>query len=689
MSSNTKLDQREIDLVVQLLNKKKFKDAKFKVNDLIKKDPGIFFLYNLLGIILSEEKNINEAIVQFKKAIQLNSNYPEAYNNLGIAFFKIKEYENAKHNYEKAISLKPGFFEAHNNLGAIYRKKLNFDEAVNCYNKSIQLNQKFIDPYINLGNIFNEYGKFDDARKIFLKVIELNPNYSKGYSGIGRSLKNLGNIQQAIENYEKAIQLEPNNPEAYNNLGVALRNQDKLEEAIENYKKAIQIDPKFSQAYYNLGVSYQAKYKLDDAIDFYKKTLEIDSEYLPARSNLIYIQNYSLKYNSDDYLDHAKKFYASLKKIDEKEFEKFQFEKKPNKLRVGFVSGDFRKHPVGYILKNILGILKNSSLEIYAYSNSLDNDDLTEQLKSEFKKWDNISFKNDIMIINKIRSDKINILFDLSGYTGNNKLSIFINKPAPVQITWLGCLSSTGIPEIDYIIGDPYTFPKDLKQKFTEKIWRFPEVLQCFSKPNLDLLIGDLPTLKNNFITFGCFSNPLKINNFILKIWSKILNKIPNSKIMFKSLRTNDESKKNITNSLVSYGVNQKQIIFDGKSSLEKYFESYNKIDLVLDTFPFNGGATSHDAVWMGVPVLSLQGNIAYSRMGSCLNHHLNMIDWIAKNEDEYIIKATKFASDSNLLSNIRKNLRQKAIDSPIFNSERFAKNFEENMWKIWNEFIK
>ena len=290
--------------------------------------------------------------------------------------------------------------------------------------------------------------------------------------------------------------------EAYDNLGIVLKKLGKLEESIESYKKAIKIDPNYYEAY---------------------------SDYL---FNLLYL----IKYDHQHYIMVAKKFRHNLKKIEDNLCVSYQYNKDPKKLKIGFVSGDFKQHPVGFFLLGILKHLKNKNLELVAYSNFFKKDSLSVELKSHFANWREIENKNDVEVINQIRKDGIHILFDLSGHSAKNRLPIFINKPAPIQASWVGYAASTGIPEIDYIIGDPYVMPPESKDQFVEKTLCLPNIWCCFTKPDFKIeKIETIPALKNGFITFGCFNNFDKLNEKVIKYWAKILNVVPDSKLIIKN----------------------------------------------------------------------------------------------------------------------------------------------------------
>ena len=263
-------------------------------------------------------------------------------------------------------------------------------------------------------------------------------------------------------------------------------------------------------------------------------------------------------------------------------------------------------------------------------------------------------------------------------------------KPAPIQVSWLST-GTLGVPAIDYLIGSPHITPKNEENHFIEKIWRLPEITQCFTPPDFDVKINSLPAYRNNFITFGCINKLSKVNDDVIALWSKILLSVPNSKIILKNKDFDNQSiMENTFKRFEKHKIKKNCLILQGESVTRKeLLEVYNEIDIALDPFPFQGNTSTCEAVWMGVPVLTLKGNSVVFHFGESINANLNMHDWIAQNKEEYIAKAIKFSSDIDLLSKIRKNLRNTALLSPVFDAPRFAEHFSQMLWEMWKNFKK
>jgi len=539
------------------------------------------------------------------------------------------------------------------------------------------------------------YGKENyDLLEIKTKfLIQKYPNVPMLYNILGISQSRKKMFNEAIPNFEKAIQLNPKLLDAHSNLGIALENLGALQKSLNVFQEALKIDPNHHLLNFNLGDVYVKFNEIQKAINCFKKAIDSKFDFNLAYSTYLYFINYSDQYDANFFYKESIGYRKSIRKLDKNLLAPFQYNKSTTKLKIGFVSSDLRDHPVGFFLYETLKHLKNSNLELIAYSNLREEneDNFTTDLKNFFSKWHKVKNMNDLKLINLIRNDKINLLIDLSGHSANNRLPIFINKPAPVQLTWTGYLDTTGLEEIDYIIADHFVVAdKEQEKLFAEKVWKLPDIWNSFSKPSYNIEVATLPAIKNNFITFGSFNHLNKVNNSVIKLWSKLLKKIPKSKLFLKYKNLNiDYYKNSIINKFHDNGINQDKLILEGSSPRKDLLKTYNKVDISLDPFPYSGGTTNFESIWMGVPILALKGKKFISKCGESINYNLGMVDWIAKDENDFISKATNICSDYTKLSDLRINLRQRALNSPAFDGEKFAKNFHDTLWKMWKIFLK
>jgi predicted O-linked N-acetylglucosamine transferase (SPINDLY family) len=354
------------------------------------------------------------------------------------------------------------------------------------------------------------------------------------------------------------------------------------------------------------------------------------------------------------------------------------------------VSGDFRAHPVGFFLESILGLIDKQTLHLTAYSTQQNRgDDLTGKLRSLFQQWRDVGQLDDPELARMIQSDNIDILIDLAGHTAFNRSTVFAWKPAPVQVSWLGYFASTGIPGMDYFLTDPVSSPAGSEQQFTETLWYLPDTRLCFSPPALTqpIPVSPPPCLHNGYITFGCFQRPSKINDEVIRLWSRILQALPESRLRLKCPSLNTaKSRETFLDHLTALGLARNRIDIEGKSSREDYLRGYSNVDMMLDTFPFPGGTTSCEALWMGVPTVTLNGETLIQRQGASLLTAAGMPDWIAETPDEYVTKAIRFAQDPELLAHIRATQRQAVEASPVMDAPRFVRHLEKALLGMWNE---
>ena len=590
-----------------------------------------------------------------KKLLEKNKQNYQLCNIYGLILFKNNKVELAINYFHRSIKIKSDFFEAHFNLFRSFYRLKQYDEAILQSQKCLKLNPKSIDTLILLGNIYNNNNQEKVSENYYLEILNINSKESKAYYSLGNLYQKKKEYDKAINNYNLAIKFNKNDIGSYNNLGVLYQEIGEFDLAISNFKSVIKINPKFLGAY----------------------------------QNYLYCLNFSKHFDAKLYFELARQFKQNLPKIDLKKINQFpKIKKSDNRIRIGFVSGDYGYHPVSYYLLNIINHIDKKKFKLIAYSNSNRMDEFTLKLKKKFSSWRKINNLNDIEVINIIRKDSINILFDLSGHTAKNRLSIFVSKAAPVQVTWLGYNASTGLKEIDYIIVDPYVVPLNDQKYFTEKIYHLPNTFQCISI-NDDIKINHKKNRETKGIIFGSFNNLSKINDDVINLWSKIINKVNNSKLYLKAKQfDNSQVVKKIRKKFQNNGVSVEKIIFDGKSkSRKEMLNKYNQIDIALDPFPYQGCTNTVESVWMGVPVIVLRGNRYLFHFGECINSNLNMPDWIAKNHKEYISKAIKFSSNIHKLSKIRMNLRQMILQSPICNAPRLAEHFSNALWNMWKKF--
>ena len=649
-------DNKNFLLINSLVQEKKF----FEARELLLKDKNkylldYFFIY-ILGFLEDQLGNSNQAISNYLESVRLNTSFKESKFSLGSIYYKLRKLDEAKLIFLDLIE-ETKDIRSYHNLALILFDQTLYDDSIlylkiasNLYPTSYEVNHQ-------LGLVYSKLKKYYEAIKYYDLANKFNEKKDSS------TLNNLGNVYSDLKDYDRAIFC---------------------------YNQALKFDGDKSKIYNNLAVAYSDIGDLEKTIYCYEQSLLLNSKNLIIRQRYIFYLLYNfetkklykqetIKYSEEiDYLPNLSKI-NKLKNFTE-----------DRQINLGIVSGDFRKHPVGYFLMDILNHLKNENIKLFAYSNPEIEDDYTESLKERFDVFNNISSLSDKDSAAKIYDDKIDILIDMSGFSNQTRLSLFKQKISPVQVSWAGWLATTGLKEIDYIVGDSIVTPETHKDYYVEKILQLPNIWCHLSTSDIKQIdTNHTPALINNYITFGCFNSMHKINNKVIEAWSEILHAVLNSKILIKNFQVNNYLyKKKIINEFKKNNILEDRLIFEEASLRDKLLLSYNNIDIALDTFPYTGGTTSLETAWMCVPLLTIRGDSFISRCGASINSNLNQDHWTAENVKQYIQLAKEYASDYKKLDINRSYLRDNSRKSPIFNSKLFSKNFAKALRKILLEYV-
>ncbi len=648
-------------------------------------------LHYFLGNLFVSEKDTAKAIAYYQKVLSIHPDNAGVLVLLGDIFKERGDLNQAVDCYRKALLLKPENIEAHNNLGATFQKLGNLEEAMACYGKVLALQPDSDTVNNNLGVVYREMGRLDDAAACFHKALSINPCYALAHSNLGIVLHAQGKLDAAVESYRKALSINPDYAEAHNNLASALRAQGKLGDAIEHFQKAISIKPHYAKAHSNLGLALSEQGRLVVSIESFRQAISLSlGDAAAVHSQLLYVLNFISACTPAQYLAEAR-LYGNKVMAQAKPYMHWTVHPTghaPQPLRVGLVSGDFHNHPVGFFLESILGHMNPARIELVAYPTKWEEDDLTARIKPRFAAWHSIANLNEETAARQIHADGIHILIDLAGHTAHNRLPVFAWKPAPVQATWLGYWASTGVPAIDYLLADPISVPESHRTHFTETVWYLPDTRLCFTPPEKTgskLAISPPPALQKGYLTFGCFQNLTKVNDDVLALWGRIFDALPRARLRLqtKQLCYLGE-REHLLQRLASVGIAPERVTLEGPIPREDYLAAHAEVDIILDTFPYPGGTTTCEALWMGVPTVTLAGDTLLGRQGASLLTCVGLEEWIANNKEEYVALAVGHAADVNRLAQLRAGLRQKALASPLFDAPRFSRNLEDALLGMW-----
>ncbi|ACT47827.1 tetratricopeptide repeat protein [Methylotenera mobilis] len=485
-----------------------------------------------------------------------------------------------------------------------------------------------------------------------------------------------------------ALALNQDDAQEHCYYGLVLKGQGDLVNAAATFKQAIELQPDYAAAYNNLGIVTKDMGDVAAAVAYYRKALAINPGYASCYSNLLFCLSHTDIVSADDLFIEHRKFGAQYEAVYKSAWPKHSHQADVAKrLHVGFVSADFREHSLANFFEPVLEHLSQvADIALHAYANNAIEDGVTQRLKAKFKYWNKVDDLTDAALAERVRADKIDILVDLDGHTAGNRLISFAMKPAPIQISWLGYLATTGLTAMDYYLADAHLLPPgQFDQQFTEKIVQLPANAP-FTPSALSPAVGALPALSNDFITFGCFNRVEKITPSVIKLWSGLLNAVPNSKLLLGAM-PKDGSYDGVINELASHAISADRLIIHHRSTMDNYLKLHNLVDICLDTFPSNGVTTTCHAAWMGVPTLCLEGQSLMSRGAMAVMLHLGLPEFVVKSHDDFINKGIDWAEHLQYLSEVRAALRKKFNDSALNQPQFISENLVlalRTMWVRW-----
>lgn len=623
------------------------------------------------------------ALDQFIVAISLDSNYSEIYTTQGLLMLSLKNQEQAIESFKAGIIIKPDFAEAYYCMGSVYKNSGEFELAISNFEKSVLYDSSNAIFFKALADVHCQLGDFDKAVLLCKSAIRVAPDFLEGYILLGSVLGELGLFKDAYEYLDIAIKLRNDAPDVFYAMGNVLLADSKFYEAIENFKRALWLRSDYLEARINLAAAKIFIGHHVAALEMYRAIAQTAPTHVATRSNIVYCSSYDADCTPESYLNEARTFGSILSKSAKPYTSWPQIEIANRCLKVGLVSGDFCRHPVGFFLESVIAYLDADTIEIHAFSNRTRNDEVQQSLKSRVKTWTTIRGLSDEAAAKLIYDKQLDVLIDLSGHTNHNRLSLFAWKPAPVQATWLGYWESTGVAEIDYILADRHTVPPEHQGHFTEKVWYLPDTRLCFTPPSAvyDWVPTPPPSSRLGYVTFGCYQPIRKLTDRLFALWGKIHRQLSQSHFRLQGAGfTTPEVNTDLLQRLEHAGVPCQCVSLHEPMSRVEYLKSHAEVDIILDTFPYPGGTTTCDALWMGVPTVTLAGLTMLSRQGVSMLMCAGLPDWVAQTEDEYVETATYQASDLKRLTHLRSGLRQQVFESPLFNAPRFAIDLEMSL---------
>jgi predicted O-linked N-acetylglucosamine transferase (SPINDLY family) len=590
-----------------------------------------------------------------RRAIALKPDFVEPLNTLGTLLLSSGRHEEAAAAFERAIAIDATRPELHNNLGNALKERGDLEGARACYQQSLALRPDFAPAHSNLGNALQDLRRFDEAYTSYRRAVEIDPRFDVAWSNLGNAARELGRLQEAEEVYRQSLALNPGNAEALNNLANVLKDDGRLEEALACLHRALALKPDFRTAYHNLLMIMQ-----------YDPTIP-PGQLLEAHR------------------EFDRRFAAPLAALRRPHRNAPDPERR---LRLGYVSGDFGRHPVGYFMMPVFPAHDRGQVELFAYSDRLGSDEITDALRAGCDHWCRIGDLDEASFAERVAADGIDILVDLSGHTPRNRLLAFALKPAPVQVTWAGYAGTTGMSAIDGLISDAEETPPGAEGENVEETLRLPQGYVCYGPPAYAPEVGPLPALEAGHLTFGCFNNLAKINGPVVALWARLLQRLPEARLVLKTLQLDEPRlRERLADRFAGQGVDPARVSLLGRSRHPGLLATYNQIDIALDPFPYSGGLTTLESLWMGVPVVTKRGDRFAGRHSSSHLTTVGLPALVARDADEYLEIACGLAGDLGRLAALRRELRPRMAASPLCDGPRFVRGLESVYRRLWRRW--
>jgi predicted O-linked N-acetylglucosamine transferase (SPINDLY family) len=643
----------------------------------------------LRGMAAQHLGELDEALADFKTAARLDPGFADAWLSLADLFRLKNETDKATSCIQQALGLSPASFAVLSMAGDIEMAKGNSREAVGYFGRAIEVKADSPEAWAKLGIALVLCGDAVPAIDALEKAHELGVAEDWIYEHMGLLFTKSGQIDVARENLEMAVERQPENLNAWNTLIVVYTKLGLSEKARQAAERVLAINPEHVNALLNLGSWYSDQARGEEALAQYRKALAVNPESATAYVNSLWVLVHSSEATAADVLALAREFDRNLCARHRRENTFSGRNRDPNrKLRIGWLSSDFRTHPVAAFVLPFLDKFDAAKIENVVYYNSPSVDEITVRSRVAADLWREVLSLGDDSLADLIESDEIDILVDLNGNTEGNRLLAVARKPAPIIVTWLGFPGTSGMSAVDYILVPPDPV-LEAGQWCNETPWPLPE---CYGVrtgiPNVAILPGLPCERSGNPFTFGCLNNFRKVSQETIRLWAEILKRVPDSRLVVVARGGTDGALVSYIHAQFGrYGIAAERLVIKGIQPQLAYFNSYNEIDLGLDPFPFNGGTTGYDSIWMGVPYITWPGDMLVSRMGKAILENVGLHQLVADSAENYVARAVELAMDKATLNALRAGLREKMLSSPLMDAPRLARGLEaafRGMWLRW-----
>ncbi len=609
-----------------------------------------------------------------------------AYKGIGDIYLFLNENEKAMDWLEKARKCDPESVDVLDSIGRALVALGRKDEAVEILGKAIKL-QKDMKNVRSLAESMQRMGEPDKAVEVLEEMLEVNPQRLEVMFELGMLFERTNRLDKAEQYYKKIIKFGPHST-AYDHLGCICVKMRRMPEAVYYLRKAMELLPDNTDIWNSLAYALIQSGEAQEGVDLLQKVVDIMPEYPKGHSNLLFSLRYLPELDQQMVFEEHKRWGQRHAPINMARTSHDNTVEPERKLRIGYISPDFKRHVVAKRFEPLLDSHNRDVVEVYGYGNIECPDSTTNRLQEKFDCYRNIWDVNDDAVARIIEQDKIDILIDLAGHTRNNRLLVLARKPAPVQVTYLGYAGTTGMEAVDYLLTDCLKAPPESQKYYTEQFAYLPGGVVCYTPPENAPVVTPLPAAKNGYVTFGAFTTNLRYNRPLLEVWAEILKLTPNSRLLLGFRDGGDEKiQEHYLSQFAECEVSRERIEISGWKSHTEYLKQYSDVDIVFDTFPENGGTTTCEALWMGAPVISLAGQHQNGRVGLSILSQIEMSSFAVETPSEYIAKAVSVANRPDSLMKMRASMRSRMAESSLCDTKRFARDVEtayREMWRRW-----
>jgi len=675
-----------------------------------------------LGIVLQMQDRLDQAETAYREAIAALPSHAEAHNGLGVVLHRLGRDEESLAAHEQSLSLNPGFVDAHNNAAVALQILGRVEDAIGHYARALVLAPAHPGLHFNRAAAVERLGRLEEAEAGYRQALELAPGLALAQNNLGALLRRRGRTEEALEIFSRALALQPELAQARLNLAYALIELGRFEEGLvemdrylagrpkdanellqrgraleqlgrfpeakECYLQALESTPGLAEGYMRLGGVLRHVGDHDEAIANLRRAVDLAPDSVQNWTGLLFALNYADGIAPPEiYAAHrefGRRFTPTAVQSDHANAPDPE-----RRLRVGYVSGDFRTHAVAQFTEPVLEHHDRKSVEIFCYYTLNRGDAATDRFRRHADCWREVHALSDDALADQIRADGIDVLVDLSGHTAFNRLLVFARKPAPVQATWLGYLNTTGLPAMDWRITDRHAAPAGLLEAYhSERLVRLPHCQWCYREPEGAPGVTERSSTAPGRVVFAAFTNPSKITRELIGLWSELLARVPGASLLLLGQGV-DSIAGEFRARFARHGVAAERIVLQGSKSFPEYLALHGEVDIMLDTFPYTGGTTSCHALWMGVPFVTLTGGTSTSRGGASLLNTIGLPDLVADSPERYLEIAENLANDAARLRELRAGLRARMLASPLMDIPEFTRSLERafrSMWQSWCE---